>query len=151
MAIDDDVIMDSDAQERRFRSFVARPKQPPPEPVEAPTIADDEEIPLLTEIVNADALASAQIDAILDALRKDLENGVSRFPLVSDFGCSTGRFAEPDIRCFAEQFVTLAMVAAECLDIVGRCQRVGRNANADAALNQFLKQLYAAFRHDQVG
>lgn len=79
MAIDDDVIMDSDAQERRFRSFVARPKQPPPEPVEAPTIADDEEIPLLTEIVNADALASAQIDAILDALRKDLENGVSEW------------------------------------------------------------------------
>lgn len=77
MVIDEDVVMDSDSQERRFRSFVARPKQPAPEPVEAPTIADDEEIPLLTEIVNAEALASAQVDAILDVLRKELESGVS--------------------------------------------------------------------------
>lgn len=79
MAIDDDVIMDSDAQERRFRSFVARPKQPPPAPVEESAPADDEEIPLLTEVVNAEALASAQVDTILDALRKDLENGVSEW------------------------------------------------------------------------
>jgi len=78
MAIDDDVIMDSDGQERRFRSFVARPKQPLSVPDEAPTLID-EEIPLLTEIVNAEALASAQVDTILDVLRKDLENGVSEW------------------------------------------------------------------------
>ncbi|MCF8241891.1 MAG: hypothetical protein K9J16_10925 [Melioribacteraceae bacterium] len=33
-----------------------------------------------------------------------LENEVNRFPLVTDFGCSTGRFAEPDVTSFAELF-----------------------------------------------
>jgi subtilase family serine protease len=37
----------------------------------------------------------------------DLKNSYSnRFPLVSDFGCSTGKFAEPDINCFGELFVS---------------------------------------------
>jgi hypothetical protein len=30
----------------------------------------------------------------------------NRKPLITDFGCSTGRFAEPDIECFGEIFVT---------------------------------------------
>ena len=29
-----------------------------------------------------------------------------RFPLISDFGCSTGKFAEPDVSCFGELFIT---------------------------------------------
>lgn len=29
-----------------------------------------------------------------------------RKPLITDFGCSTGRFGEPDIECFAEMFTT---------------------------------------------
>lgn len=77
MAIDDDVVMDSDAQERRFRSFVARPQQSLPTPIEEPAPAEDDEIPLLTEVVDAEVLASAQVDTILNALRKDIENGVS--------------------------------------------------------------------------
>ena len=37
----------------------------------------------------------------------ELKNGASnRFPLISDFGCSTGKFAEPDIDCFGEMFVS---------------------------------------------
>ena len=28
-----------------------------------------------------------------------------RFPLISDFGCSTGKFAEPDVDCFGELFL----------------------------------------------
>ncbi|MHB1686875.1 MAG: C25 family cysteine peptidase [Ignavibacteriaceae bacterium] len=28
-----------------------------------------------------------------------------RFPLISDFGCSTGKFAEPDVSCFGELFI----------------------------------------------
>ena len=30
----------------------------------------------------------------------------NRFPLISDFGCSTGKFAEPDIDCFGELFIS---------------------------------------------
>ncbi len=33
-----------------------------------------------------------------------LANARGRFPLISDFGCSTARFAEPDIRAFGELF-----------------------------------------------
>lgn len=35
-----------------------------------------------------------------------LANKRSRSPLISDFGCSTAKFAEPDVAPFAEQFVT---------------------------------------------
>ncbi|MCX6121364.1 MAG: C25 family cysteine peptidase [Ignavibacteriales bacterium] len=35
----------------------------------------------------------------------DLANNVGRYPLISDFGCSTAKFAEPNIRSFSEQFV----------------------------------------------
>ncbi len=33
-----------------------------------------------------------------------LGNSANRFPLITDFGCSTGKFAEPDIVAFAELF-----------------------------------------------
>lgn len=37
----------------------------------------------------------------------DIKNSYSnRFPLITDFGCSTGKFAEPDIDCFGELFVS---------------------------------------------
>lgn len=35
-----------------------------------------------------------------------LKNARGRHPLISDFGCSTGKYAEPDVIPFAEQFVT---------------------------------------------
>lgn len=34
----------------------------------------------------------------------DLANTVNRYPLVTDFGCSTGRFAEPDVISFSQLF-----------------------------------------------
>ncbi|MCK7528251.1 MAG: C25 family cysteine peptidase [Ignavibacteriales bacterium] len=34
-----------------------------------------------------------------------LKNSVNRNPLVTDFGCSTNKFAEPDIVCFGERFL----------------------------------------------
>lgn len=34
----------------------------------------------------------------------DLANTVNRYPLVTDFGCSTGRFAEPDVVSFSQLF-----------------------------------------------
>ena len=33
-----------------------------------------------------------------------LHNDKGRYPLVTDFGCSTGRFAEPDVKAFGEMF-----------------------------------------------
>ncbi len=33
-----------------------------------------------------------------------LQNTKGRYALISDFGCSTGKFAEPNIRCFGELF-----------------------------------------------
>ena len=35
-----------------------------------------------------------------------LKNNRGRSPLISDFGCSTGEFAEPDIKAFSELFVS---------------------------------------------
>ncbi|KAF0152113.1 MAG: Uncharacterized protein FD143_1330 [Ignavibacteria bacterium] len=37
---------------------------------------------------------------------KNLKNLGSIYPLISDFGCSTGRFAEPDVDSFGELFVS---------------------------------------------
>ena len=34
----------------------------------------------------------------------DLKNNVNGNPLITDFGCSTNKFAEPDIVCFGESF-----------------------------------------------
>jgi len=34
-----------------------------------------------------------------------LKNNVNRNPLITDFGCSTNKFAEPDIICFGERFL----------------------------------------------
>jgi len=36
----------------------------------------------------------------------DLANSNNRYPIVSDFGCSTGKFAEPDVTSFSELFTT---------------------------------------------
>ena len=36
-----------------------------------------------------------------------LKNSYSnRFPLITDFGCSTGKFAEPDVSCFGQLFLS---------------------------------------------
>ncbi len=35
----------------------------------------------------------------------DLENDYSRYPLITDFGCSTAKFAEPDVDAFSNLFV----------------------------------------------
>lgn len=43
-------------------------------------------------------------NGITDPLQLEAEG--NNAPLISDFGCSTGKFAEPDIRAFAEQFLS---------------------------------------------
>ena len=42
----------------------------------------------------------------------DLENEYNRFPLITDFGCSTAKFAEPDVEAFANLFVLQSQAIA---------------------------------------
>ncbi len=42
-------------------------------------------------------------NSITDPLQ--LQNKVDRYPLITDFGCSTARFAEPDVVSFSQSFV----------------------------------------------
>lgn len=77
---EDDVLDPSEALRRRFRSFVARPAELTPQPETAHSIQEGEEegeIPLLTEIIDTQAGTSEQIEALLTALRADIETEVS--------------------------------------------------------------------------
>jgi hypothetical protein len=43
---------------------------------------------------------------------KQLQNKVNRYPLITDFGCSTARFAEPDVISFSQAFVNYGQAIA---------------------------------------
>jgi hypothetical protein len=43
---------------------------------------------------------------------KQLQNKVDRYPLITDFGCSTARFAEPDVISFSQSFVNSGQAIA---------------------------------------
>jgi hypothetical protein len=77
MMPEDDVLDQSDALRRRFRSFVARPVENALHPESALTAQDEEEIPLLTEIIDAQAGTPEQIDALLTRLRAEIETEIS--------------------------------------------------------------------------
>ena len=49
-----------------------------------------------------------------------------------------------------QQGLALALIATESLDVVCRCERIGRDANSHALAYQRLEQFDAAFRHNQV-
>ena len=77
MMPEDDVLDPSDALRRRFRSFVARPVEISPlQCVNLPP-QEEEEIPLLTEIIDTQAGTPEQIDALLSSLRADVETEIS--------------------------------------------------------------------------
>lgn len=42
----------------------------------------------------------------------DLENNYNRFPMITDFGCSTAKFAEPDVDAFPNLFVLQSQAIA---------------------------------------
>ncbi len=49
----------------------------------------------------------------------DLKNNYdNRFPLISDFGCSTGKFAEPDVNAFGEIFIS-GSVEGQAINYLG--------------------------------
>lgn len=74
---DGDVIDQADALMRRYRSFVARPATQPLTTEGNRDDGDEEEIPLLTEIVTDEALGPGDIPALLDAIRDELDAALS--------------------------------------------------------------------------
>ncbi|MDP1606253.1 MAG: hypothetical protein Q8L93_06385 [Rhodocyclaceae bacterium] len=80
MSREDDVITQADALMRRHRSFVARVVEVANEETAAAAAHDaenDTEIPVLTEVVDASETAPRDIEAVLAALRADVENELS--------------------------------------------------------------------------
>lgn len=74
--MDGDVIDQADALMRRYRSFVARPAGDAESVPSADAVAEAE-IPVLTDIVAADAIAPNDLPALLDALRDELDEELS--------------------------------------------------------------------------
>jgi hypothetical protein len=77
MPTDDDLIDRADTLIRRYRSFVARPTDTQPEQPDQSLPSKEDEIPLLTEIIDAHAIHRQNVEAILDALRSEVESEVS--------------------------------------------------------------------------
>ncbi|MDP1982437.1 MAG: hypothetical protein Q8K23_07810 [Sulfuritalea sp.] len=74
------MITQADALMRRHRSFVARVVEVANEETAAAAAHDaenDTEIPVLTEVVDASETAPRDIEAVLAALRADVENELS--------------------------------------------------------------------------
>lgn len=71
----DDVLDQADALMRRHRSFVARPVGATGN---APSGDDAEpsDIPVLTEVVDAEPIAPRNIDALLDTLRNEVDTAL---------------------------------------------------------------------------
>lgn len=74
---DSNVLLKADALMQRHRSFVARSadEQGP----DAAQVAEELDIPVLTEVVTADESSPQDLDAILDALHKDIEHELSNW------------------------------------------------------------------------
>lgn len=70
------VLLKADALMQRHRSFVARAAAAP-QP--APPQASEEDIPVLTEVVSANRTSPQDLDALLDALHKDIERELSNW------------------------------------------------------------------------
>lgn len=75
MAHEDDVIEQADALMRRHRSFVARAADAAGTDVDTRPVDDD--IPVLTEVVDADDVFPDDVPALLDAVGRDLDEALS--------------------------------------------------------------------------
>ena len=69
-----------------------------------------------------------------------LYNDVDRNPLISDFGCSTNKFAEPNIICFGERF--LFNSTGQALGYVGNSS-LGFQSTAITAPNYFYGEIFS--------
>lgn len=69
-----DAILDqADALMRRHRSFVARPS----DAAQAGTVAEEDEVPLLTEVVDTSEVAAQDIATLIAALRREMDEALS--------------------------------------------------------------------------
>jgi hypothetical protein len=96
MPTDDDLIDQADMLMRRYRSFVARPaEQPktPDTPAELEQNAADYDIPVLTEIIDAQATYDQNVSAILASLRGDIESEISAW-LVNELPASVANASQ---------------------------------------------------------
>ncbi len=69
-----------------------------------------------------------------------LKNNLNRYPLISDFGCSTARFAEPDIKSFSQLFVLDP--EGQAIAYIGNAS-LGFLSTATTAPKLFYKELLA--------
>jgi hypothetical protein len=76
MGSEDDILGQADALMRRHRSFVARSAEIEPSPDERPATPDEEDIPLLTEVVDTEVVPQS-IDTLIDALGSEIEATLS--------------------------------------------------------------------------
>lgn len=96
MPTDDDLIDQADTLIRRYRSFVARPaEQPkaPDAPAELGQTAADNDIPVLTDIIDAQAPHCQNAAAILESLRADIESEISAW-LVNELPASVANASQ---------------------------------------------------------
>lgn len=106
-----DVFDKADALMQRHRSYVARPaaEAAPAAPVPAPEATPEEDLPLLTEVVDATADAGSQADALEQALSDWL---VEVLP-AAVANASQRILAELDARARATLLPRLREIAAE--------------------------------------
>jgi len=75
---DEDVLFQADALMRRHRSFVAQAPQSPGATVPLQSFADDNDIPLLTEIVTAPQTPTLPtMNEMLDELHREIDKTLS--------------------------------------------------------------------------
>ena len=70
------------------------------------------------------------------AFVSQLKNDVNRNPLITDFGCSTNKFAEPDIVCFGENFI----ISGQAISYIANTS-LGFTSTAITAPNYFYSSL----------
>ncbi len=76
---------------------------------------------------------------------QQLTNSVNRNPLITDFGCSTNKFAEPDIICFGEHFIINN--DGQALGYIGNSS-LGFSSTATTAPNYFYENIISDSIHE---
>lgn len=93
MPTDDDLIDRADTLIRRYRSFVARPAEPVPPAADDHQHIPDDDIPLLTEVIDAQAIHHENVAAILESLRGEIESEISAW-LVNELPASVANASQ---------------------------------------------------------
>lgn len=93
MTVDSDQDGSIEMAPRRFRSFVARPTGALPAAVDSPLSGSEDDIPLLTEIIEVQTVPHQNFDALLAALREEIDSAVSNW-LVNELPASVANASQ---------------------------------------------------------